>query len=171
MLAAKKISEFDDYNDYKNYMHETHVETKKQKFQIKKEKESWVKRLASVSRTIFAALLMFAALAMVVVIYANIYELKYNNYEYQKEIEQYKIEIEDLKSQLDSVVVLENIEKVAIEDLNMQYPRQEQIIYISSSWNYKLDEEKEALTAEVAEDGAFADDTKNIASLINNLID
>ena len=171
MLAAKKICDFDDYSDYKNYIHETHVEAKKQKFQIKKEKESWVKKLASVSRTIFAALLMFAALALVVVIYANIYELKYNNYEYQKEIEQYKIEIEDLKSQLDSVVVLENIEKVAIEELNMQYPRQEQIIYISSSWNYKLDEVKEEVASEPVKGTKLTEGTKNIAALINNLID
>lgn len=171
MLAAKQISEFDDYNDYKNYMHDTHVETKKQQFQIKKKKESWVKRLASVSRTIFAALLMFAALALVVVVYANIYELKYNNYEYQKEIEQYKIEIEDLKSQLDSVVVLENIEKVAIEELNMQYPRQEQIIYINSSWNYKLDEVKSDVATEAVTSTKLAESTKNIAVLINNLID
>lgn len=170
MLAAKKICEFDDYNDYKNYMHETHIEAKKQKFQIKKEKESWVKRLASVSKTIFAALLMFASLALVVVIYANVYELKYNNYEYQKEIEQYKIEIEDLKSQLDSVVVLENIEKVAIEELNMQYPKQEQIIYINSNWNYKLDEVKEEVV-EPEVSTTFGKSTNSIATLISNLID
>ncbi|MGB3367372.1 MAG: hypothetical protein WBA54_07785 [Acidaminobacteraceae bacterium] len=171
MLAAKQISEFNDYNDYKNYIHDTHVEAKKQQFQIKKEKESWIKRLASVSRTIFAALLMFAALALVVVIYANVYELKYNNYEYQKEIGQYKIEIEDLKSQLDSVVVLENIEKVAMEELNMQYPRQEQIIYINSNWNYKLDEVKSADSSEPVSSTNFIEGTKNIAALINNLID
>ncbi len=171
MLAAKQISDFDDYNDYKNYLHETHIQAKQEKIKIRKEKESWIKRLASVSKTIFAALLMFASLALVVVMYANVYELKYHNYEYQKEIEEYKIEIEDLKSQLDSVVVLENVEKVAIEELNMQYPKQEQIIYINSNWNYKLDQEEEETVEEVKEKGVFSEGINNIATLINTLID
>lgn len=171
MLAARQISEFDDYNDYVNYIHQTNVEIKEKQFKIKKGKESWLKKLASVSKTITAALLMFGSLALVVVIYANVYELKYNNYEYQQEIDEYKIEIEDLKSQLDSVVVLENIEKVAMEELNMQYPKQEQIIYINSSWHYQLDDVKAEEIIVPEETSKISQGTKNIAILINNFID
>lgn len=174
MLPARKIDEFDDFNEYHNYILKSHVDLKKEQYKKQQEKATWVKKLNGVTKALTCAVLVFASLSLVVMSYANICERKYMNYGLQKDIVEYKLEIEDLKAQLESVVVLENIEKVAIEELNMQYPKQEQIVYVDSSWNYQLtkDHSVVATTDEVITEAPndFDKAMKNLALLVGNFI-
>lgn len=84
-------------------------------------------------------ILIFGMLSLVVYRFAMINEVKYNIYSLQKEINALNIQIEELNTQLDGSIVLENIERQAIEELGMQYPKSEQIVYLNAHWNYRLD--------------------------------
>ncbi len=56
-------------------------------------------------------------------------------------LKELNLQKEDLRVQLDSTIVLDNVEKVAVNELGMQYPQPEQIVYINSNWNYTLDDQ------------------------------
>jgi len=103
------------------------------------EKELRNKRAMLFVKAAVAILAVFSVLSFVVSRYAMINEVKYNIYSYKKEINALNIQIEELNTQLDGSIVLENIERQAIEELGMQYPQPEQIVYLNSHWNYSLD--------------------------------
>jgi cell division protein FtsL len=86
----------------------------------------------------FSALL-FMALSYIVIRYANVYQAKYDINAMQKEARQIEQEIEEIRAAMDSTVSLENIERVAVQELKMQYPQPEQLVYLTSNWKYTLD--------------------------------
>ncbi len=81
---------------------------------------------------------VFSVLSLIVFRYAMISEVKYNIYGLKNEINELNITIEELNTQLNSGIVLDNIEAQAIRELGMQYPKDEQIVYLNSHWNYSL---------------------------------
>jgi len=172
MMTAKKIEEFSDYNEYYEYLCSSSIMQKKERIEERKLKDKIIKKLSMTFSTVFLAFLICVCLGVVVYNYANICELKYHNYELKKETVKLEVELEDLKSNLEKVVVLENIEKIAKEELGMQYPKPEQIVYITSKWNYKLSEkDKEILKSKdnlIKADDEFKKRLRNVAVLINN---
>ncbi len=63
--------------------------------------------------------------------YAVIAELKYNIHYLKKELRQEEISLEELKAKVDTNTSIQEIELRAKEQLNMDYPKKDQIKYIN----------------------------------------
>ena len=143
MLAERKYQDEYEFNIDKEYgqYNYSKIEEISKNFKEDYRKSSRKKTFSFFATTILGIVLIFAALSIIVYNYARINEVRYNIYSIKSEINQLNIEIEELNSKLDGTITLDNIEKIAIEDLGMQYPQPEQILYINSQWNYRLDDE------------------------------
>ena len=63
------------------------------------------------------------------------------------------MDIDEIKANLDSTVSIDSVERVAIQELSMQYPKPEQIVYIKSNWHYALDKTDEIKYGEKVKKG------------------
>lgn len=113
-----------------------HLQTSYKKESTKQLK---VKRITFFAKAATGIVAVFGILSLIVLRYAMINEVKYNIYSLQNEINALNIQIEELNTKLDGSIVLETIERQAIDELGMQYPKAEQIVYLNSHWNYSLD--------------------------------
>lgn len=82
--------------------------------------------------------LLFAMLLTVVNRYAVISEAKYAIFNLKKEVKALSMKKEALIYEMETAVALDNVEKVSVEQLGMDYPTQGQMIYISASKGYNL---------------------------------
>lgn len=77
-------------------------------------------------------------LVVVLIRYAEISESKYKIFELKNQVKQLEMSIQDKKVELDKAIVLKTIEVVAVEDLNMIYPRDGQIVKVSETMNFQV---------------------------------
>lgn len=112
----KKDNKVKDINEYK--------ERKKNKNKKRKRK---------VNR--FKVILSFACIASIMVGnlcgHVKVSELKYDIYYLQKDLNSKQIIIEQLNAKIYSNTSVDEIEKIAKEELNMDYPSESQIEYIT----------------------------------------
>lgn len=139
MSAARNIAEFNNYDDYRSYILKKNVEDTAWRHEVKCQNQKQHRHLKTSLRIIALSAMLFIALSFLVIRFADVYEAKYQIHSMQKEIKQMNQEIEEIKASLDSTISLENIERVAIQELKMQYPQTEQVVYLTSNWNYALD--------------------------------
>lgn len=66
-------------------------------------------------------------------------EAKYDIFNLKAEIKTLNAQIEEMSANIENQTELKNIEKIAVETLNMQYPTPEQMVYIDSSYNFALE--------------------------------
>lgn len=111
------------------------------------EKQLYAKRIAFFVKAAVGIVAVFGLLSLIVYRYAMINEVKYNIYSLQNDVKALNITIEELNTKLDGSIVLDTIEKQAIEELGMQYPMPEQIVYLNSHWNYSLDDDDTIIIA------------------------
>jgi cell division protein FtsL len=112
-----------DYRRHEYLEQQSHEERKLPKKSLKKKP----KHKVNIMNIIF----VFAVSIFLISRYAYIAEINYNNKQMDKEIKLAKTENTDLNVKLMKSVNLENLEKVAVEKLNMQYPDiMNQIIYV-----------------------------------------
>lgn len=153
MLAAKKIKRNSSYETYEDFYKKQHQEKmKKTAMLLEKKKRRYrrQRRVRFLIQSFAVCAVVFGLLSLLVIRYAMIFEINYNVQGLEREIRVLELEKEDLRVQMDSTVVLENVEKVAINDLGMQYPKSEQIVYLNQKWDYKL-KSKQALQTEPTE--------------------
>ncbi len=65
-------------------------------------------------------------------------EAKYQIFNLKAEVKSLNAQIEELSANIESQTELKNIEQIAKESLNMQYPFSEQIVYIDSNYHFAL---------------------------------
>jgi cell division protein FtsL len=112
-----------DYRRHEYLEQQSHEEKKLPKKSLKKKP----KHKVNIMNIIF----VFAVSIFLISRYAYIAEINYNNKQMDKEIKLAKTENTDLNVKLMKSVNLENLEKVAVEKLYMQYPDiMNQIIYV-----------------------------------------
>jgi len=121
LLVAKKYNY--DYNE----------QFQKEKKQIRKriirKKNSLSFKIAS----IISIAIISSCMILVLLGYTSIAETKYNIVSLNKDIEILEKEIQQLNAQLDSITRSDVIEAKAINELNMQYPKYEQMVFIKSA--------------------------------------
>lgn len=151
MESARKLSGFDDYEAYQSY-----IEHQKRSMNAAKAEQLAIIKAKrhvsrSISKSVVLATLVAAVVGLILFRYSIIFEASYNNHELKREIEQLNITKTEMNSQLDSIVVLDNVEKVAVQELGMKYPSQEQIIYVDYPQQFKVSREKPKSDALVKE--------------------
>lgn len=78
-------------------------------------------------------------------------ETQLNLFSQKQIINELRIESEGLSTEIDKAVVLEMVEKRAIEELNMQKATPEQIKYIVQNYQYTLDNDSSQATVAINE--------------------
>ncbi len=139
MEAARKLDvQYNEHIEYSKFrqgkVDQLHTSIKEES-----EKQLTIRRLAFFVKAVVGIVAVFGILSLIVYRYAMINEVKYNIYSYQREVNALNIQIEEINTKLDGSIVLETIETQAINELGMQYPQAEQIVYLNSHWNYSLD--------------------------------
>lgn len=82
-------------------------------------------------------------------------EAKYEIFNLKAEIKSLNAQIEEMSANIENQTELKNIEQIAIESLNMQYPSNEQIVYIDSNYHFALAKPvTESMTLAKADSGA-----------------
>ncbi|MGL5329759.1 MAG: hypothetical protein ACRDD7_10845 [Peptostreptococcaceae bacterium] len=117
-MENNKKNKIRDINEYKKNKKNKHKKGKKKK-PIKKSK----------------VLLTYIVIASVMILnlcgYAKISELKYDIHYLKKDLRSKEVVIEQLNAEVYSNTSIEEIEKQAKEKLNMDYPKDSQIEYIT----------------------------------------
>lgn len=139
MQAARKLDVYESYESYRYREMLQKREEEARRNEEKKLRDHQVKKVTRFLKTLSLCAFIFGALAVMVYSYAALYEQQYVVNGLKSDINQMTMDIEELKSTLDSTISLDNVERVAMTELNMQYPKPEQIVYIKSNWHYALD--------------------------------
>ncbi len=173
MLPARKISKYDTYEEYHKHQHQEKMKKASELLEKKQKRYQRKRRVQFLVQSFVGCLLVFGMLSFLVMRYALIFEINYTINGLDKEINEFTLQKEDLRLQLDSTVVLDNVEKVAMNELGMQYPQPEQIVYINSNWNYTLDEEyasidKEPLVQDNLKEDDVVSEFQNYAAYIRS---
>lgn len=140
MLPARKLSTYHSYEEYQRKQHQEKMKKASEILEKKQRRYQRKRRMQFLFRSFAGCILVFGLLSFLVMRYAMIFEINYTINGLEREINELKLQKEDLRVQLDSTIVLDNVEKVAVNELGMQYPQPEQIVYINSNWNYTLDD-------------------------------
>lgn len=174
MLPARKIPTYNTYEDYHRQQHQEKMGKASELLEKKQRRYQRKRRVQFIVQSFLGCMLVFGLLSFLVMRYALIFEINYTINGLEKEIKEYTLQKEDLRVQLDSTVVLDNVERVAMNELGMQYPQPEQIVYINSNWNYKLDEEyanidkEPAVQNDIMNSDDMVRDFKNYAAYIRS---
>lgn len=139
MGAARKLVEYTSSEDYVHSMNKQFEEERRMKERYQKLQEARTKKTAQFIKTVVLFGAIFICLAFVVFRQAQVYQAQYEVAELEKDIKQTTMDIDEIKANLDSTISLDNVERVAMQELSMQYPKPEQIVYIKSNWHYALD--------------------------------
>jgi len=117
--------------DNRAYDYSRHEYLEQPKQQEKKLPKKSYKKKPKHKVHIMNILFVFAVSIFLISRYAYIAEINFNNKQLDKQIKQVQTENTDLNVQLMKSVNLENLEKVAVEKLHMQYPDVlNQIVYV-----------------------------------------
>lgn len=99
------------------------------------------KALVKPKMHLFSIVFIFSVSVLIISRYASIAEINFNINSLEKDYQKAMKENTELNVQLMRSVNLESLEKVAIEELNMQYPDvQNQIVYVNIQQNKGPDE-------------------------------
>jgi len=134
MMPARKYDYYDqwessDYDKKLNIEEPKHVVRKKPRYG------------KAVLKVFACMLLVLCVMVLLIQRYAVISETKYRIFSHKTEIKELNTTKEKLNAELDSLFVIENVERIAIEDLNMQYPSASQVVYIGGNSNYAIIED------------------------------
>jgi len=162
MLPARKISTYDTYEAYHRQQHQEKMRKASDLLEKKQRRYQRQRRMQFLFKSFAGCLIVFGLLSFLVMRYATIFEINYTINGLDREIRELNLQKEDLNVQLDSTIVLDNVERVAMVELGMQYPQPEQIVYINSNWNYTLDEEFAHLDQEPAMQNDIMVDGDNV---------
>lgn len=138
MGASLKAHDF-EVEAFNRSQTEKIVHIKKARMAREQEKRKHQSRFWTHCCSIFIVLLF--ALVMGSVIYKNsiINETKYEIFNLRSEIKSLNAKAEELTAKIERQTELKNIEQIAIQQLNMQYPTKEQIVYIDQKYYFTLD--------------------------------
>lgn len=150
MQAARRSISSESYESFRYREELLRREEEKRRTAEKKLIEKQAKRIGRFLKGLVLCGFVFTILAAMIFKYAALYEVQYNVNNLKSEIDQTKMDIEEINSTLDSTVSLDNVERVAMTELGMQYPQAEQIVYIKGNWHYALDKQSVPAATAVA---------------------
>lgn len=128
LIVAKK--EALDYNEHYNREKEL-INNRIKKDKIERRKEAKRRKSRAKLRFLGIVVLMFLVCMFILYRYSQITHLSYEVDNLQKEVTELNREKEDLKLELDSLKNVARIEKDAKLKLGMNYPTEDQIVYLN----------------------------------------
>lgn len=90
------------------------------------------------------AIVMIFAVIFGSIIFQNslVNEAKYDIFNLKSEIKSLNTKVEEMNAKIENHIELNNVEQIAVNELGMQYPSKEQLVYIDSNFQYVLETPK-----------------------------
>lgn len=138
MTARIESSEY-EIEQFNHSQAEKIVSIKKKRLEREKAKKKALNQVANLLCSI--AIVVIFAVIFGSIIFQNslVNEAKYDIFNLKSEIKSLNAKVEEMNAKIENHTELNNIEKIAIDELNMQYPTKEQLVYIDSTYNYALE--------------------------------
>jgi len=153
----KTQKDFVYYDDYWKYVIDKNMKEAQQRYETELYQRHEDRRINAAILVIAICAVLCLAFSGIVIRSAAIYQAKYEIHIIQSEIRDMQLEVEELRAHIDNTVSLNHVESVALNELKMQYPESNQIVYIASNWNYTMDDiTEDSQLAEVEKGLAFA---------------
>ncbi len=142
-------------------------EKNKQKRVVKKAKKQRSKSHIS------TVVLIFSISILVIARYAYIAEINFNINAMEKELKEVQKENSLLNVKLAQAINLQSLERIALEELDMQYPEPEQIVYVSVAESIKENAaiDKTYLSKKDVLENKYIAKVKSIISIFISYID
>ena len=157
MSNYKTQKDFVYYDDYWKYVIDKNMKEAQQRYETELYQRHEDRRINAAILVIAICAVLCLAFSGIVIRSAAIYQAKYEIHIIQSEIRDMQLEVEELRAHIDNTVSLNHVESVALNELKMQYPESNQIVYIASNWNYTMDDiTEDSQLAEVEKGLAFA---------------
>lgn len=137
-MAAEYLMHEDEIEAFNISQTAKIVSIRKKQMANKNTKKVQLHRLINALTTICIVLAIAGLFSAYVYKNSLVNEAKYDIFNLKAEIKSLNAEAEELSASIENQLELTNIEKIAVENLNMQYPSKEQMVYIESSYNYAL---------------------------------
>ncbi|MDK2918230.1 MAG: hypothetical protein PWQ37_963 [Candidatus Petromonas sp.] len=134
MLVARK-KHYYDTNEI-NRVYEDNYRNTNKKNTVRKNRKSNHRLAISV---IICVMMISGSLIFLLSRYTAITETKYRIITLNKQADELESQLQDLNAQLDSLTRSDIIEKKAIEKLDMQYPKYEQMVFLNLENDYDLE--------------------------------
>lgn len=129
------------------------VDIKKRRLEKEKEKKAAVHTFKNVIGSIILVIVMLSMFSMIVYRNSMVNAAKYEIFNLKTEINTRNTQIEELKASLESCTDIKTVESIAINELNMQYPKKEQYVYIQGTKQFALNDEAAPLASSTSVDG------------------
>ena len=157
MSNYKTQKDFVYYDDYWKYIIDKNMKEAQQRYETELCQRHEDRRINAAILVIAICAVLCLAFSGIVIRSAEIYQAKYEIHIIQSEIRDMQLEVEELRAHIDNTISLNHVESVALNELKMQYPESNQIVYIASNWNYAMDDiTEDSQLAEVEKGLAFA---------------
>lgn len=157
MSNYKTQKDFVYYDDYWKYVIDKNMKEAQQRYETELCQRHEDRRINAAILVIAICAVLCLAFSGIVIRSAAIYQAKYEIHIIQSEIRDMQLEVEELRAHIDNTISLNHVESVALNELKMQYPESNQIVYIASNWNYAMDDiTEDSQLAEVEKGLAFA---------------
>ncbi|GAU78686.1 cell division protein FtsL [Fusibacter sp. 3D3] len=145
MYSAERLQSEYEINDLNKSQSAKIVNIRKKRLEREKQKKRAKTTFMNIVKSMLLVFIFVAMLSMIIYKNSLVSEAKYNIFNLKSEIKSLNTQIEELSSDIEQKTELKAVEKIAIEELKMQYPTKAQIVYIDSTVKYALKDEQSAV--------------------------
>jgi cell division protein FtsL len=118
------------------------VSIKKKRLEREKAKKKAFNQVVNLFCSVAIVLVFAVIFGSIIFQNSLVNEAKYDIFNLKAEIKSLNAKVEEMNAKIENHTELNNIERIATEELNMQYPSKEQLVYIDSNYNYALETPK-----------------------------
>lgn len=145
MYSAEMLHSEFEIEDFNKSQSAKIVNIRKKRLEREKQKKRAKATFVNIVKSMLLVFIFVAMLSMIIYKNSLVSEAKYNIFNLKSEIKSLNTQIEELNADIEQKTELKAVEKIAIEELKMQYPTKEQIVYIDPTVQYALTEKQTAI--------------------------
>lgn len=131
------------------------INIRKERLEREKRKKKAKETFLTFIKSVFFIVVFVSMLSLIIYKNSLVSEAKYDIFGLKSEIKSLNSKIEETSALIEQKTELKAVEKYAIEELNMQYPSKNQIVYIDASKTFALNEDATSQVALVENDESY----------------
>ncbi len=141
-MTARIESSAYEIEQFNHSQAEKIVSIKKKRLEREKAKKKALNQVVNLFCSIAIVIVFAVIFGSIIFQNSLVNEAKYDIFNLKSEIKSLNANVEEMNAKIENHTELNNIEKIAIDELGMQYPSKEQLVYIDSNYNYALETPK-----------------------------
>lgn len=138
-MTARVESTVYEIEQFNHSQAEKIVSIKKKRLEREKVKKKAFNQVVNLFCSVVIVMLFAVIFGSIIFQNSLVNEAKYDIFNLKSEIKSLNAKVEEMNAKIENHTELNNIENIAINELNMQYPSKEQLVYIDSNFQYVLE--------------------------------